>query len=117
MNQLAISPTVSQARALRDDAMDRVSRDRQWGDEAYVFLVTYALHHALINPERAAETAIRCGVSPPRDGRQWGPVYMRAVRQGLIERSRFTYKRRRGHLTTALLWKSNVCPAHDGAVC
>lgn len=102
------------SRASRDAAMRAVASGAEkktpgWGDVAFSFLSAYASRHELFSAEDATTAAKARGIVSPTDARAWGPVYMRAARERLIERSTVTYQRQFGHSSLGLKWRSLIC--------
>lgn len=118
MNQVALdfnAPPLTIGRAIDEGqkAMERATaaadaKTPGWSDLALQFLKVYAHKHFLINPEDLFDAACSWGIMEARDQRAWGSVYKRAAKLKIIQRSAIPYQRRKGHGTTALLWKSLV---------
>ena len=105
------------ARAERDVAMTRVAEKAErvepgFSERAYEALVAYVAQHAEFGGEDATD-AIKAAGIVPHDDRAFGPIYMAAVRNGLIKRVRFV-PRRRGHGSPGPLWARAA--AIDGIV-
>ena len=59
-----------------------------WSEDAYAFFVKYAKKHKEFMTEDVRNASK--GVLPdPPDTRAWGPIAVRAVREGIIERKCF----------------------------
>lgn len=76
-----------------------------WTEEAYEFLVEYALEHKkfMVEDVRLASN----GTIPiPPSKRAWGGVVVKAAKSGLIEREGFRHvKNEKAHRTPATYWR------------
>jgi len=113
--------TLEQAVQARDVGMMRAQIGAEnaapgWGERAYEFLYNVARWNETFSPE-AVTDAYNEWLEAPSNPKAWGPVYLRAVRAGIIERSTETYRRRYGHGSLGVLWRSKVFyPREQGAL-
>jgi hypothetical protein len=101
------------AKRERDEAMDRVARGAgmQWNRDAYESLVGVARRKELFTSEDCRDELRARGHSDAREPRAWGPVMMRAVRAGIIERTPMTtaYRSRSRHAApNQRVWRSLI---------
>lgn len=110
MTQLAMNfaaPTLQDARLAQSVAMARVADKAEreapgFAERAYAFLVRYVGQHEIFSGEDASD-AIKAAGIVPHDDRAFGPIYMAASRNGLIQRVGYV-PRRRGHGSPGPLW-------------
>lgn len=108
--------TLDDARLQRDAAIVQVATKAgaQWCNVAYEFLKLYAIRHSSFTPEEVTDALAAEGYAQPHDLRAWGPVYQKARRLGVIERSMTeTYQRRFGHATHSFKWRSLIFGGGD----
>lgn len=85
--QLAID--FQAARAARDAGMAQAIQhaeriDDEWPDLAYGFLVRFARQNATFCGWECTDLANAMGYGSPSDDRAWGPIYKRALKDGVI---------------------------------
>lgn len=86
---------------------DAVEED--WSERAYHMLLTYALNHFEFMTENVRVWAHDQGLPLPPDGRAWGAVTMRAVRDRIIVRDRYQKTRiPPAHSTPRPVWRSQL---------
>lgn len=95
VTQLAIDFTTA-----RDEGMSRVAGKAERKSPGFTFradcfLIDYVAVHARFTGEDCTDAAVAAGICP-HDQRAFGPVYMRAIRKGLIRRVGYE-PRRKGH--------------------
>lgn len=73
------------ARAARDDALERVSRPTpEWRAIAYLFLESLASRRPRLTSEMLWAYLLSRGVPMPPEPRAMGPVMLKAVRDGML---------------------------------
>lgn len=100
------------ARTARDAGMERAKdaaerRQPTWGDVAYGLIERHARKHKLFTAEDFTDAAADFGLET-KDGRAFGSIFHKAVRNGIIKRSNVTYQRRYGHAAVGVAWESLV---------
>lgn len=90
--------TFDDALRARDEALDRISRvtSASFRDDAARFILAYLSAHREASSEDLTEQAEKIAGLRPTDLRHFGPVFLRLIRSGAIEKCGET-KRRRGH--------------------
>lgn len=93
-----------------DRAVERADRiDPDWSKRAYELFEGYALTHYEFMTEDVRVWAIDQGLSVPPDGRAWGAVALRAVRDKIIVRDRYQKTRiPPAHATPRPVWRSQL---------
>lgn len=122
-DQLALAlerPALEAAVAMGIEGMTRAEKHairEQPGfiEEGMRFLRGYVAAHPTraFSSEELVEMARVCGLSPS-DRRAWGLLFLRAQREGLIERSAEAYRRTCGHGTVSLKWQARRVQAGNG---
>jgi hypothetical protein len=80
-----------------------------WSDRAYDMLEGYALCHFEFMTEDVRVWATEEGLPPPPDGRAWGAVTLRAVRNKVIVCDRYRPTRiPPAHSTPRPVWRSQL---------
>lgn len=80
-----------------------------WGDRAYAMLVDFALGRFEFMTEDVRVWAHAQGLPVPPDGRAWGAVTVRAVRDKIIVRDRYQKTRiPPAHSTPRPVWRSQL---------
>lgn len=76
------------AKALRDVGMSRAERaqGQRWSDIAYAAIERVARRQVHVH----VDDVLREGVPPPAHFNAWGAAWLRAIRNGLIQRSNQT---------------------------
>lgn len=78
----------------------------QWSDLAYEFLESYIKDHEFFMTEDI-RTASKNIVTDPPSKRAWGPIVIKAAKNGLIEKAGYrNVMNPKAHSTPAMLWKS-----------
>ncbi len=97
---------VRAARVRRRDGMTRADEhaDSQWRADAWAWLGAYLRTH----PTFFADDAWPAGCPRPREARAFGPLVLRAAREGLIRKTGTFRARTSGNLTPAPVWESLV---------
>lgn len=101
---------LSEARARRDDAMAAVAdASAEWITAAYGVLVEYAERVEYVEPWRWLHWAVtEAGLEPPEEARATGPLFQRASRRGLLERTSTFLPSPSSHASPKRLWRSAV---------
>lgn len=100
------------ARKARDEGMARAQAHAEadmpgWSEAAYGFLRAYArIHEHFISEDVSGSSKAR-GFPQPSTDRAWGPVYRRAVREGVIVQDGAGRSARR-HASICPRWRSLV---------
>lgn len=55
----------------------------EFGEKAFTFIVAHVRDNGPVPGESATLAAVKAGINPP-DARAFGPIYAKALRQGLI---------------------------------
>lgn len=94
------------ARARRRDGMARADdhADSRWKIDAWTWLVAYLRSH----PTFFADDVWPAGCPRPAEARAFGPLVLRAAREGLIRKTGTFRPRTSGNLTPAPVWESLV---------
>lgn len=102
-------PTLEQARSARDEGMERAAENAgaKWRETAYEFLRGFLAAHSLFISEDVSEASKAAGMAQPPTDRAWGPLYVRAVKAGLMVQDG-TGRSRRRHASICPRWKSLV---------
>lgn len=79
--------------------------DKQWFSDAYRSLVLYLRHHDEVFVDDFWEEV---GLPEPRESRALGPVFLKAARAGLMEKTGVFRKSIRSHLTEKPVWRSRI---------
>lgn len=101
------------ARRARDEGMSRAQAHAEadvpgWSDTAYGFLLAYArVHERFISEDVSGASKARRDFPQPPTDRAWGPVYRRAVRDGVIVQDGAGRSARR-HASICPRWRSLV---------
>ena len=99
-----------EARKLRDEGINKAidhadKKDDKWSEKAYKYFLYYLKSHCEFMAEdvRIASAGI---IPEPPSKRAWGAIFVKAVKEGLIERKGFrNVKNPKAHLTPATLWE------------
>lgn len=108
--------TLDFARRQRDRGMGQaelgaVNACEDWPDLALSYLRLYATQHPdRFTAEDVLEAADKWGLMVPPNDRAWGPVFLRAAKQGLIRKDGTGVCRKR-HLSICVAWRSVICRA------
>lgn len=99
--------TMAFARSRRDDGIKRASRDRDWQIAAYCLLQQWVAMHRVCKRSFLTE-AFRAwaegkGLSPPHDGRAYGGVVQKAVKDGLVMKAGYA-PAKSSNLSPKVLW-------------
>lgn len=106
--------TFSQARRERDEAIERVDEhaDDEWKEVALDCVRQLCRQHALFTSDEVLELLETKPVTT-HDTRALGPVMLKAVRDGLIEKSGRLLPSRRRHMAPIFEWRSLIHPAKN----
>ncbi len=104
--------TLATAEALREAGMAAAEAHAErehmgWGDLAYAFLVRYCRAHQTFVSENVSEAGRQWGLIQPPTDRAFGPVYRRAIRNGIIRQVGYGVSLRR-HKSICPLWESQI---------
>lgn len=104
-------PSRDDAIRARDESMARVEQgtDPEWAEYAFAFVAEYCRTHETMFPD----DLWAAGLAAPREARAFGPIIQRAARCGMIVKSDEHRPRLRGHMTLAVVWRSNICGAES----
>jgi hypothetical protein len=102
----------AQAREARDaginQAIDHAERiDDEWPDLAYSFLCRYARTHQFFQGWEVTRDATLMGYGAPTDDRAWGALFLKAIRNQVIEISGVGRNPNR---------HASICPAYRSLV-
>lgn len=102
--------------AERNEAMNRVEVKAEknhpgWGSLAYLYLEAYARSHDVFYSFEVTALFREQGFVQPTTDRAWGPIYMMAVKNDLIETHPVVKQHPERHATKVLGWKSKVFKA------
>lgn len=102
------------AQDLANDGMARAVEhadavEGDWSERAYQMLLDYALNHFEFMTENVRVWAHERGLPTPPDGRAWGAITVRAVRDKIIIRDRYQFTRiPPAHSTPRPVWRSQL---------
>jgi hypothetical protein len=101
-----------QAFAARDEGMQRALSHAQrecadWKIIAYAWLIGYARTHKEFISEDVGDAHLAAGLSQPPTRRAWGPLYVKAQREGYIVLCG-TGRSRMRHASVCPKWRSLV---------
>lgn len=98
-------PTVAQAKAQRDAAIEQVEHGAgEWHEYAYAFVFDYLTRHATLY----ADDLWAAGLTPPREPRALGAVLRAASLRGLMRDSGTFRASTRRHMTPGRVWVSLI---------
>ena len=109
------SPALQAAGTRRDAAMQQVADNAgpEWILAALAALRRFAEVTPQFMTEDAREFATKGGLPAVHDNRAWGPVAIRAIKAGLIERVGYAPSKT-GHMRPMPVWRSLITkPAGD----
>ena len=97
---------LDQARIARDTALEQVEHNAEpeWKDEAWAWLVRYLEQHPTFFPD----DVWAAGCPEPREARAFGPLVLKASKQGLIVKTSERRQRTRGNCAEAGVWASKI---------
>lgn len=112
MNQLGLNFAAPSGREARDAGIERarISTERKtpgWSETAYGYLLEYlATHTGDFRGEQVREFAHGRGCPQPAHKRAWGAVFVRAAREGKIEKVGVVQvENPTAHMANANLWR------------
>ena len=83
------------------------ARHDGWSAQAYTFLAAYAGTHALFAGWQVVQDARDQHAVPDASGKAWGSVFLKAARNGIIEKAGYTTDPNR-HANPIPLWRSRL---------
>lgn len=99
--------TIFDAIAARDAAISAIVKAetfKDWKPVAWAFLVSYATSiRGEFTGEDLVDAFSATHFMQPRDARWWGPLFIMATHQGVIEEVRRGAQRRKGHGTSGAI--------------
>lgn len=82
-------------------------KHENWSDEAYGFLLAFIKTTPRFMTEQVREASVDVIPQPPSN-RAWGPIIMKASKQGIIYRSGYSQvKNPKAHKANASVWAVN----------
>ncbi len=111
MSQLAIdfSAPIDRARAGRDSGMQRAQEHAEdvapgWADRAFAALCAYAKLAGRFTSYEFRMTAYSQGLDAPPTDKAFGPVFLRAVKAGVIQKTGYAQHPER-HASPTPVWE------------